>query len=278
MPYIANAKYIAIVTEDFHLYYEMAKALKEDSVPFLSLSIHDDIPSSVGVVITSPLEFVSIDFPRKVRVDKGAWYAITQAQWFLRNSAQGSGQGSEQGSEQDSGQNEEWGKELYIGIDPGERPGLAVVVDGAVLKTAKVSSPEEVAGVVKNILSIFNAQQKVVRVGHGDPTRRNRVINAISRMDKDVLVEIVNEERTTKRTEEPDIQAAIEIAFIKGTPAKKSYELSPTDGEVRDLQRRSRIKSKGRLTISHEMAVKVACGEVSLEDAVQLSGAGSIDG
>ena len=45
-------------------------------------------------------------------------------------------------------------------------------------------------------------------------------------------------------------------------------ELQPTEGEVKELQRRSRIKSQGRVTISLDLARKVALGELTLEEAI----------
>jgi hypothetical protein len=45
-------------------------------------------------------------------------------------------------------------------------------------------------------------------------------------------------------------------------------ELQPTEGEVKELQRRSRIKSQGRVTISSDLARKVALGELTLAEAI----------
>ena len=46
-------------------------------------------------------------------------------------------------------------------------------------------------------------------------------------------------------------------------------ELQPTEGEVKELQRRSRIKSQGRVTISSDLARKVALGELTLAEAIE---------
>jgi hypothetical protein len=45
--------------------------------------------------------------------------------------------------------------------------------------------------------------------------------------------------------------------------------MNPTEGELRELQRRSRIKSQGRVTISSEMARRVALGELTLIEAIE---------
>jgi hypothetical protein len=44
--------------------------------------------------------------------------------------------------------------------------------------------------------------------------------------------------------------------------------MEPTDGELREIQRKSRIKSQGRITISSELAKKVALGELTLAEAI----------
>ena len=46
-------------------------------------------------------------------------------------------------------------------------------------------------------------------------------------------------------------------------------ELNPTEGDLKEIQRQSRIMSLGNLTISTELARQVACGELSMEDAIK---------
>ena len=48
-------------------------------------------------------------------------------------------------------------------------------------------------------------------------------------------------------------------------------KLNPTEGELKEIQRQSRITSSGNLTISTELARRVACGELSLEDAIKIA-------
>jgi len=45
--------------------------------------------------------------------------------------------------------------------------------------------------------------------------------------------------------------------------------LNPTEGDLKEIQRQSRIMSLGNLTISTELARLVACGELSMEDAIK---------
>jgi hypothetical protein len=82
-------------------------------------------------------------------------------------------------------------------------------------------------------------------------------------------VEIVDERGTTPRSDMPDQEAAIGIAFIRGHPAKRKYSISPSPGEIKDLQTRSRVQSKGKITISKSLADRVAKGEMTLDEAIK---------
>ena len=106
-----------------------------------------------------------------------------------------------------------------------------------------------------------------MRIGHGDRTNRNRILNALAQ--EGLPTEIVDEAGTTDRTQEPDIDAAIKIAFVPGVRATPPYDVEPTPGEVREIQRRSRMSSEGGVTISKELASRVARGEITLDEAVR---------
>ena len=46
--------------------------------------------------------------------------------------------------------------------------------------------------------------------------------------------------------------------------------MTPTDGELRDIQRKSRLASRGMFTIGRDLALGVALGEFTLEQALFL--------
>ncbi len=240
-------KIIGILTSDFRIYYELIRTLKMRDLPFASLSFDEPIPANIGVIITTKDEKERIEFPSVVVAEKDMELTIDIATRTLKG--------------------KDRFKRLIIGIDPGKRPGLAVIGDGEILSTAQVSSPEKVESVVKRAIKSYPSEETVVRIGHGDTTHRNRIINSLSRFD--LKVEISDETRTTRISDSPDIDAAIDIALKSGVVAKKRYKVEPTEGELRDIQRRSRIESKGRVTISREDAKKVARGELSLKEAIE---------
>jgi hypothetical protein len=239
-------KIIGILTSDFRIYYELIKTLKVRDLSFASLSFDEPIPLNIGVIITTEDEKESIDFPNLVVAGKDIELTIDVATRILKG--------------------KEKFNRLIIGIDPGKRPGVAVIGDDEILSTAQVSSPEKVRSVVERVIKSYPSEDTIVRIGHGDTTHRNRIINSLSRFN--LKVEISDETKTTRISDSPDIDAAIDIALKSGIVAKKKYKVEPTEGELRDIQRRSRIESKGRVTISKEEAKKVAKGELTLKEAI----------
>ncbi len=238
-------KVLGILTEDFRLYHDLVAALKARDLPFSSLSFARRIPDTVGAVLTSPSEANRIRFHHVVPVDD-IDSAIAKALQLLKGKT-------------------EW-NELLIGVDPGREPGVAVVGDGELIDTRLAASPEAVAFHVRQTVRNFPARDVKVRIGHGDPTNRNRILNAIAR-DR-LRVEIVDEAGTTHRSPQPDVDAAIDIARTPGKRVEPPVEIRPTPGEVREIQRRSRLDSGGLVTISTELAGAVARGDLSLEDAI----------
>src|SRR2546429_7615614 len=122
-----------------------------------------------------------------------------------------------------------------------------MVGDGEVIDARIAASPEAVAFHVRQAIRPFPATEIRVRIGHGDPTSRNRILNALAR-DR-LRVEIVDEAGTTHRTPQPDVDAAIDIARTPGRRVQPPFEIRPTPGEVREIQRRSRLESGGLGTI-----------------------------
>jgi hypothetical protein len=239
---------IGILTEDFRLYHDLVAALKARDLPFVSLSFSRRVPETVGAVLTSPAEASRVRLGRVVAVDD-IDSSIAKALQILKGKS-------------------EW-NELLIGVDPGREPGVAIVGDGEVIDTRIAASPEAVAFHVRQAIRIFPAKEVRVRIGHGDPTNRNRILNAIAR--DGLRVEIVDEAGTTHRSPQPDVDAAIDIARSPGQRVEPPVEVRPTPGEVREIQRRSRLDSGGNVTISTELAGAVARGDLSLEEAITLA-------
>ena len=238
-------KVIGVFTNDFRFFYEVVKLLKERGEPFVSLGRTGAVPPSVGVVITTAHEKESIHFGKVVGLDDPE-EAINIARWLLSGGTKY--------------------RTILVGIDPGKSTGLAIFGEGKLLASETVGSPEQVAESISRLLKCLSYARSVARVGHGDPTKGNRIIRTIWPLFDEV--ELVDETGTSVRSEEPDVAAAKRIAMTKGEPLEEPPEVEPTPGELRDIQRLSRIESQGSVTISTSLAYSVAMGEKTISQAI----------
>lgn len=246
---------IGLLTEDPRTYFGMLEVLREKGLKFVSLEPGEAVAANVGVVITTEAERHKVSFD-KIVTDPDPDEAVTKAIRLMNG--------------------ERAIKNLVIGIDPGSRPGVAALGDGVVLSRSLAQSPEDVGKVVDDLVQGYPAVNVLIRIGNGDRTNRNRIFNRL--WDDGHRLEIVDERNTTTRSQTPDEDAAVEIAATPGYKPCKKQEISPCDGELRNIQRLSRLQSRGTLTVSKRLAEKVAIGEISLEQAIELqrnSGSGS---
>ncbi len=240
-----------MLTENFSAYYDLLLELRARSVPFVSLSNWEDVPPEVGVVITTEAEAHRVEHANVV-VFTGPTEAVNAAVRILRGGGVY--------------------RRVIVGIDPGDRPGVAVIADGALTHAFAASSPEDVPEGVRRSLAGLVAERVTIRVGHGDPTKRDRILHGL--LDLGLPIEIVDESRSTpvasRASGYRDIAAAKAIALGAGTPlAAAPIRPRPSEGELRDIQRKSRILSGGDFTIGRSQARRVALGKVTLEEAVE---------
>jgi len=247
-------KTIGVFTQDFSLYYDLLKILKKRKIAYVSLSSIDHIPSKVGVILTSNNELHEIKSQKVIAADAydSVDHAIDLALQVLI------------------------GKDLYskvfIGIDPGDKPGIAVVGDDILLQKLNVETPEKVISTIKRILKEYPAIDTIIRIGHGSIITRNRIINSLITLK--IPIEIVDETKTTPsqqiRRNERDSEAAAAIALITGGKVQKQLPLEPTKGEIRNIQERSRKLTNGKFSISEKTAILVLEGKISLKEAIDL--------
>lgn len=239
--------HVAVVTEDFSLYHDLVVRLKRRSIPFASLSPRDPLPDDVGVVITSPAEADAIDFRPVVATRGDLEDAIDQALKALAG--------------------REPAQLVAVGVDPGRSIGVAAVADGLVVSSARCGAVDEAVNRVRLLLQRHPAARQVIRVGNGAPTVRDVLIRRL--LVYGVPVEVVDESRTTRPVEAPDVRAAMTIAATRGERVERPPDVHVARGEVKDIQRLSRIRSGGRFTIPRDLAEQVALGAISLEAAVE---------
>jgi hypothetical protein len=254
---------VALVTRDPGLYHELAGFLRERRLPSVSLLPGERIPESVAVVLTSVQESAEISHPRVLPVAEGA---DRRALGAAVAHALGLGGPGEQ-------------TEIVVGIDPGPRPGYAILSAGISLAEGVLDTPEAVEALAVQIRHHFPSRHVLFRVGSGDPPARNRIVNAL--LQRRRSVELVDETGTTPRGRRRprDALAARQIGAAPGEPVREPLVAAITPGEIANVQRLSREGSGGRVTISRSSAHRVLRGEVSLAEAVdQAIGRGSPPG
>ncbi len=157
---------------------------------------------------------------------------------------------------------------IVVGIDPGPKPGLAVVGDGIIVEEMQLNCVDKIRSTVDEIYEGYKPQRMIVRVGNGDIVNRNKIVNSL--LD-DYTVELVDERGTSSSITNRDIESAKTIAFSKGKLIKEKLTTNIRDGYVREIQRRSRIESNGMITISKRLAKRVILGEITMHEAIELA-------
>jgi len=236
---------IVVATADFEIYHEVVTELRDRDVSFTTVEPGDPLPDSTAVVVTGREEVVETpDGVDVVRARPGApRKAIEEVVAILRG---GDGR-------------------TVVGIDPGERPGIAVLVGGMVVATFQVP-PERVGEIVRR--ETADAPDPLVRVGDGARLIGARVVEDF----EDVPVELVDETGTTPYLGEGvrgmgDVLAAVNIARIRGERIEERT-VEPTAGELQRIKDRSREQSEQNRAIDAELARRVAVGELTIHEAL----------
>ena len=246
-------KKIGVYTKNFSLYHDLLNVLKRRKIPYVSLSSKNKIPNKIGVIITSHNELHEIKYKKIISADifDNLDQVIDIAIQMLI------------------------GKDLYtrliIGIDPGEKPGIAIIADDIILKKTNVDSPELILKNIKRYLNEYPSINTLIRIGNGSLIYRNRIINNLINLD--VPIEIVNEKKTTivhnKGRYNKDEEAAATIALINGIIVDKRQPIIISRGDIKKIQEESRKITGGKFSISEKKAISVLKGNINLKDAIE---------
>ncbi len=234
---------IVVATEDFAVYHGVVTELRERGVEFTTIEPDDDLPERTHVLIISKedaepeageVELVRAD-PENPR------RAVDAALSLLRD-----------------------GGRTVIGVDPGERPGIAVL-SGEIVVAAFHVPLADAAEVIED--EIREAVDPVVRIGDGARLKRASIID-----DLDVPVELVDETGTTPYLGTGargmgDVLAAVNIARREGEQVRERT-IEPTTGELDVIKARSREQSEKNREINEALARRVAAGELTIEEAL----------
>ena len=240
---------ILVRTDDFQLAYRIMHMLRTRNIDVEQVSTEQPLPSKDSIWIGTVDEIASKSSEgRPIAADlESIDLAVESAIFALKGSSKT--------------------HRFTIGIDTGPRPGIAWFTDGVLIDTKQTESIEECIKMIAFLIEHHDFQHLLIRMGKGSPSHRNRLLNAM--LKRGYVVELVDERKTSRGLNRNQHSvSAIRIATLSGERIWEVVELQPTEGEVKEIQRRSRIKSQGRVTISSDLARKVALGELTLTEAI----------
>lgn len=237
---------IVVATADFQVYHEVVTALRDRGVTFTTREPDGDWPERTDIVVTGEGE--TVEAPPGVPVVRAAPGAPRKAvEGVLAHLRGGEGR-------------------TIVGIDPGERPGIAVLSGETVVATFQVPAADA-AGLVRE--EVDDAVDPIVRVGDGARLVGKRIVDDL----EEVPVELVDETGTTPYLGSGtrgmgDVLAAVNIARREGERID-ALEVSPTAGELARIKERSREESETNREIDEALARRVAAGELSIAEALE---------
>ncbi|NHJ31848.1 MAG: hypothetical protein FK732_03200 [Asgard group archaeon] len=179
---------------------------------------------------------------------------------------------------------------LIIGVDPGITIGIAVITDGCLRSTLETRDIKEAINFITLTLKNLPSKMAIIRLGSTGGYRQVLILNELLNVKpKFVSLEVVDELRTTpdscqeakeglsegvkvgmKIPGGKDATAAMEIAFRLGESVKNPETWETSEGELKEIQILSRQYSRGDVTISRDLAKKVASGRLTLEEAISI--------
>jgi len=164
---------------------------------------------------------------------------------------------------------------IVVGVDPGMRFGLALVIDDNVIRTRISSSPSKAAQSTLRWLAAVNdsfSQKPMIRVGTGSSMFAAFFLREILPHVDNTSLELVNEENTTK-VGESDKSSAILIAMRQGRPVKESDDIFEIrESHVQSLKHLVLDITNGTRRVSTEDAQAVLQGDKSLEWLLDADG------
>lgn len=240
---------IVVATADFECYHDLVAELRDRAIEFTTVTPGADLPPETTVVLTAADDPAPEAVEHVVAEAGDAREAVEHALACLR--------------ENDG--------RTVVGVDPGERPGVAVLTGDTVVAAYQLPLDDVAATVHEEVAT---ATDPVVKVGDGARRWSARLVDALS----DLPVELVDETGTTPSLGSGargmgDVLAAVNIARRAGDQID-GRRLDPTAGEIKRVKTESRQRTAGEVTIDERLARRVALGEMSLNEAIDAQRSG----
>lgn len=236
---------IVVATADFEVYHDIVGELRDRGAEFTTIEPGDPLPADTAAVITTSDEAE----------------AMNADVWTVKASAERPRKAVEEALAHLRGA----GGRTVVGIDPGTRPGIAILSGDMVISVFQVAT-EDVPDLVR--AEVTDAIDPIVRIGDGARLQGARIIEALD----DVTVELVDETGTTPYLGAGargmgDVLAAVNIARIEGRVIE-GRTIEPTKGELTSIKTESRERSDENRAITEELARRVATGDLTLDEAI----------
>ncbi len=237
---------VVVVTADFELYHAIVNSLRDRDVEFTTSEVGESLPPNTAVIITGVDDQLE---------------EVPSTSTVIRADASEPRQAVEQAL---AARHESIGR-CIIGVDPGGKPGVAVLEGDVVVSAFQVPLGNVVDVIHRELEGTDDA---VVRIGDGARLPGSRIINELQ-VD---AIEIVDEAGTTPYVGAgargmSDVLAAVNIARRKGESISERT-IEPTQGELQGIKDSSREHSKDNRAIPERLARQVALGELSMEEAL----------
>ena len=242
-------EHLVVRTADFRLAWRLIGVIHRRKIPCVQLHPDDPLPHEESVWVASLAEVEAYEDGQGVAATEDTIELAVERAFHLLNG---------------------FGPTvvLVFGVDPGPRPGLAWLADGMLVGVAQLEMVDDVADHIQAIATGIQHDRLIVRIGDGSTTLRNRISNYC--LVRGLAVEFVDERRTSRGiSRHHHHAAATRIALIDGVRINHRQSVSPAEGELRELQRRSRRMSEGNITISRNLAKSVAVGRLTMDEALE---------
>ncbi len=247
---------VTIATRNPKTYYLLIRILKALNLEFVTCTPDSCLANDSKVVVTTEGESVKTTNGTVISVEEEPDPVITSVRIicaYLNISAP---------------------KEAIIGVDPGMRFGVALVIDGNVIYTKTLTSPPSAANLAKklarHIETAFPESKLSFRLGTGSRLYGALFLRSLGNLKKDTKIELVDEKHTTiPNGYTKDQLSAILISGRSGRPlSPDDSRLTTKRGYVRSLRNLVRRLSDNKRSMTVKEARNVLQGELSLDEFI----------
>jgi hypothetical protein len=244
---------VAIATENPRVLYLLIELLKELGLEFVVCTADDSRCGNSKVVVTTKEDSLKHQYDSVVYVEEDFDPVLTSVELLAS---------------------------LYdvldpslavVGVDPGMRFGVALVIDGTVTYKNSQTSPVSAVSLALRLQSYVNrlypSCEVVIRIGTGSKLYSTLFLRNALEQHPDLGVELVNEHHTTLSGGITSDQTS--AILIAGRVGRKHVDqdmiLEPKEGYVRSLQQFVRRYSRGKRDITKEEARFIILDKISLD-------------